>query len=54
MSFLRKLSLRPARVGKLSLRLTHKILAIGVVGVVLVGGMHIYAESEIAQYSEGG
>ncbi len=55
MSFLRKLSLRPARVGKLSLRLTHKILAIGivgVVGVVLVGGMHVYAESEIAQYSE--
>jgi methyl-accepting chemotaxis protein len=35
--------------------LTHKILAIGIVGVVgvaLVGGMHVYSGSEIAQYSE--
>jgi methyl-accepting chemotaxis protein len=55
MSFLRNFSLRPARVGKLSLRLTHKIMAIGIVGVVgvaLVGGMHVYSGSEIAQYSE--
>jgi methyl-accepting chemotaxis protein len=38
-----------------SLRLTHKITAIGIVGVagvVLVGGMHMYAEAEIARYRE--
>ena len=37
--------------GGFSLRLTHKITAIGavgVVGVLLVGGMHMYAESAIA------
>jgi methyl-accepting chemotaxis protein len=38
-----------------SLRLTHKITAIGIVGVagvILVGGMHMYAEAEIARYRE--
>jgi methyl-accepting chemotaxis protein len=37
----------------LSLRLTHKITAIGVigvVGVVLIGGMHLYGENAIAVY----
>src|SRR4051812_46816578 len=37
----------------LSLRLTHKITAIGiigVVGVVLIGGIHMYGESAIAIY----
>jgi len=37
----------------LSLRLTHKVLAIGVVGllgVVLVGGIHFYGESVVATY----
>ena len=41
--------------GRLCVRLTHKITAIGIVGlagVVLVGGMHMYAESEIARYQE--
>jgi methyl-accepting chemotaxis protein len=55
MSFLRNLSLRQARIGNLSFRLTHKILAIGIVGVagvVLVGGMHVFAGAETAQYSE--
>jgi methyl-accepting chemotaxis protein len=55
MSFFSKLSLRPARIGKLSLRLTHKILAIGIVGVVgvaLVGSMHLYAGAEIARYND--
>ncbi len=40
-------------LSSLSLRLTHKITTIGVVGVagvMLVGGMHTYAESEIARY----
>ncbi|MGZ5874120.1 MAG: methyl-accepting chemotaxis protein [Bradyrhizobium sp.] len=38
-----------------SLRLTHKITAIGIVGVagvILVGGIHIYGESEMASYRE--
>ena len=38
-----------------SLRLTHKIVAIGIIGVagvVLVGGMHMYGESQIAAYRE--
>src|SRR5579864_3961632 len=38
-----------------SLRLTHKITAIGitgVAGVILVGGMHLYGESEMASYKE--
>ena len=38
-----------------SLRLTHKITAIGitgVAGVILVGGMHTYGESEMASYKE--
>ena len=37
----------------LSLRLTHKITAIGVVGlmgVVLVGGIHLYGENAVAVY----
>jgi methyl-accepting chemotaxis protein len=37
----------------LSIRLTHKILAIGVVGllgVLLVGGIHFYGESAVAAY----
>jgi methyl-accepting chemotaxis protein len=36
-----------------SFRLTHKIVAIGVAGiagVILVGGMHVYGESEMAVY----
>lgn len=39
----------------LSLRLTHKIAAIGVVGIIgvaLVGGIHIYGESRIAAYRD--
>jgi methyl-accepting chemotaxis protein len=39
----------------LSLRLTHKITAIGVIGlmgVVLVGGIHLYGESAIAVYRD--
>src|SRR5471030_1438319 len=38
-----------------SLRLTHKIAAIGVVGVVgvmLVGGLHLYGESARAVYRD--
>src|SRR4030088_218830 len=38
-----------------SFRLTHKIVAIGVagiVGVILVGGMHVYGESEMAVYRD--
>jgi methyl-accepting chemotaxis protein len=38
-----------------SFRLTYRILAIGIVGVagvILVGGIHMYAEFETAQYSE--
>ena len=37
----------------LSLRLTHKITAIGVIGlmgVVLVGGIHLYGENAVAVY----
>ena len=37
----------------LSLRLTHKITAIGIIGligVVLVGGIHLYGENEVAVY----
>src|SRR6476660_8810822 len=37
----------------LSLRLTHKITAIGVIGVagvVLIGGIHLYGEKTIAVY----
>jgi methyl-accepting chemotaxis protein len=39
----------------LSLRLTHKITAIGVigaVGVILIGGIHFYGESAIAEHRE--
>ena len=38
-----------------SLRLTHKITAIGIIGVagvILVGGMHIYGESAMGVYQE--
>src|SRR5579883_2693635 len=38
-----------------SLRLTHKIITIGVTGVagvIIVGGMHLYGESEMASYKE--
>jgi len=38
-----------------SFRLTHKIVAIGVAGiagVILVGGMHVYGESEMAVYRD--
>ena len=38
-----------------SLRLTHKITAIGaigVVGVVLIGGMHLYGERAMAVYRD--
>jgi methyl-accepting chemotaxis protein len=38
-----------------SLRLTHKIAAIGVVGVagvILVGGIHMYGESAVAAYQD--
>jgi methyl-accepting chemotaxis protein len=38
-----------------ALRLTHKITAIGIVGVagvVLVGGMHMYSETAVAPYRE--
>src|SRR3954463_696067 len=38
-----------------SFRLTHKIMAIGVAGiaeVILVGGMHVYGESEMAIYRD--
>jgi methyl-accepting chemotaxis protein len=37
----------------LSIRLTHKILAIGVIGllgVILVGGIRFYGESVVATY----
>ena len=37
----------------LSLRLTHKITAIGVIGlmgVLLVGGIHLYGENAVAVY----
>ena len=40
-------------MGSFSLRLTHKITAIGVIGVIgviLVGGIHLYGESAIAVY----
>jgi methyl-accepting chemotaxis protein len=36
-----------------SVRLTHKIAAIGIIGVagiILVGGMHMYGESALAVY----
>jgi methyl-accepting chemotaxis protein len=42
-------------MSRFSLRLTHKILAIGIVGVagvVLVGGMHMYADSEMTSYRQ--
>ena len=38
-----------------SFRLTHKIVAIGIVGiagVMLVGGIHVYGESEMAVYRD--
>lgn len=38
-----------------SLRLSHKITAIaiiGIAGVILVGAMHMYGESEMASYRE--
>jgi methyl-accepting chemotaxis protein len=38
-----------------SFRLTHKIVAIGIAGiagVILVGGMHVYGESEMAVYRD--
>jgi methyl-accepting chemotaxis protein len=41
--------------GSFSLRLTHKITAIGaigIVGVVLVGGMHMYGESGKAVFRQ--
>src|SRR5690349_14441729 len=40
---------------RLSLRLTHKIIAIGVigvVGVVLIGGIHLYGEKAMAVYRD--
>src|ERR1051326_6901374 len=36
----------------LSLRLTHKIIAIGVAGVVLIGGMHLYGERAMTVYRD--
>src|SRR4029078_2470127 len=39
----------------LSLRLTHKITAIGVIGVlgvILIGGIHLYGEKTIAVYRD--
>ena len=39
----------------LSLRLTHKITAIGVIGVIgviLIGGIHMYGEKAISVYRE--
>ena len=39
----------------LSLRLTHKITAIGVIGVmgvVLIGGIHLYGERAVAVYRD--
>jgi methyl-accepting chemotaxis protein len=42
-------------LGNRSLRLTHKITALGIVGVagvVLVGGMHMYADTEVATYRD--
>jgi methyl-accepting chemotaxis protein len=42
-------------LGSVSLRLTQKITAMGIVGVagvVLVGGMHMYSEGEMASYRE--
>jgi methyl-accepting chemotaxis protein len=43
------------RMGNFSLRLTHKITAIaiiGVIGVVLIGGIHLYGESAMAVYRD--
>src|SRR6476619_8631729 len=42
-------------MGSLSLRLTHKITAIGVIGVigvVLIGGIHLYGEKTITVYRD--
>jgi len=42
-------------MGLFSLRLTHKIAAIGVIGVlgvVLVGGIHLYGETAVAAYRD--
>jgi methyl-accepting chemotaxis protein len=42
-------------MGVFSLRLTHKITAIGIIGVagvILVGGMHMYGESALAVYRD--
>ena len=42
-----------AFLGGISVRLTHKITAIGitgVVGVLMVGGLHMYGESAMAIY----
>ncbi len=42
-------------MGSFSLRLTHKIAAIGIVGVagvILVGSMHMYGESEMTSHRE--
>src|SRR5437667_2473724 len=42
-------------MGNFSLRLTHKITAIaiiGVIGVVLIGGIHLYGESAMAVYRD--
>jgi methyl-accepting chemotaxis protein len=42
-------------MGVFSLRLTHKIAAIGIIGVagvILVGGMHMYGESALAVYRD--
>src|ERR1700676_5213478 len=39
----------------LSLRLTHKIAAIGIIGVagvILVGGLHLYGESAVAVHRD--
>jgi methyl-accepting chemotaxis protein len=39
-------------MSSLSLRLTHKITAIGVVGVILIGGIHLYGEAATAAYRD--
>src|SRR4051794_28011694 len=44
---------RGSSMRSLSLRLTHKITAIGIIGligVVLVGGIHLYGENAVAVY----
>ena len=42
-------------MGLFSLRLTHKVAAIGVIGVmgvILIGGIHLYGETAVAVYRD--